>query len=187
MVSNSDNNSVNFKPISNKVNPLLLGHKSNEADFLSAFKSGNFHHAWLLVGDKGVGKATFAYRVARFIFATSPEPENKPMEFWTPVKRVKKSKSAAVKESSVKSENQDDMLFDLDDNDKLRATYIPTDATILEGDKIETSGLGGIYPKGITIGTVESIVNTKNLTNRYAVITPAVDFDKVETVLVITN
>ena len=118
MVSNSDNNSVNFKPISNKVNPLLLGHKSNEADFLSAFKSGNFHHAWLLVGDKGVGKATFAYRVARFIFATSPEPENKPMEFWTPVKRVKKSKSAAVKESSVKSENQDDMLFDLDDNDK---------------------------------------------------------------------
>ena len=118
MVSNSDNNSVNFKPISNKANPLLLGHKSNEADFLSAFKSGNFHHAWLLVGDKGVGKATFAYRVARFIFATSPEPENKPMEFWTPVKRVKKSKSAAVKESSVKSENQDDMLFDLDDNDK---------------------------------------------------------------------
>ena len=75
----------------------------------------------------------------------------------------------------------------LDDNDKLRATYIPTDATILEGDKIETSGLGGIYPKGITIGTVESIVNTKNLTNRYAVITPAVDFDKVETVLVITK
>ena len=75
----------------------------------------------------------------------------------------------------------------LDDNDMLRATYIPTDATILEGDKIETSGLGGIYPKGITIGTVKSIVDTKNLTNRYAVIEPAVDINKVETVLVITN
>ncbi len=75
----------------------------------------------------------------------------------------------------------------LEDNSTLRATYIPTDATLLENDNIETSGLGGIYPKGIHIGTIKQIVNTKNSIDRYAYIQTAVDFEKLETVLVITN
>lgn len=33
----------------------------------------------------------------------------------------------------------------------LKATYIPVSADISEGDTIETSGMGGIYPKGIVI------------------------------------
>lgn len=73
----------------------------------------------------------------------------------------------------------------LSQNSTLKATYIPTEATILEGDKIETSGLGGIYPKGIHIGTIKQVVNTKNITDRYAIIQTAVDFTKLETVLVI--
>ena len=75
----------------------------------------------------------------------------------------------------------------LEKNSTLKASYIPTDATILENDKIETSGLGGIYPKGIPIGTIKEIVNTKNITDRYAYVETAVDFKKLETVLVITN
>ena len=75
----------------------------------------------------------------------------------------------------------------LDGDNTIKAISIPTSATVLEGDKIETSGLGGIYPKGIVIGTVKRVVNTKNLTNRYAMVEPAVDFNKVETVLVIIN
>lgn len=70
---------------------------------------------------------------------------------------------------------------------KLKAIYIPTDADLVIGDNIETSGMGGIYPKGIHIGTIESLANTTNVTDRYAVIKPAVEFDKVETVLVIKN
>lgn len=73
----------------------------------------------------------------------------------------------------------------LNQNSTLKATFIPTEATILEGDKIETSGLGGIYPKGIHIGTIKQVVNTKNITDRYAIIETAVDFEKLETVLVI--
>ena len=46
----------------------------------------------------------------------------------------------------------------------LKANYVPTDATVLQGDTIETSGLGGIYPKGILIGTIKKVVNTKNIT-----------------------
>ena len=67
----------------------------------------------------------------------------------------------------------------------LKATFIPTEAIVLEGDKVETSGLGGIYPKGIHIGTIKQVVNTKNITDRYAIIETAVDFSKLETVLVI--
>mgnify|MGYP004618464863 FL=1 len=73
----------------------------------------------------------------------------------------------------------------LSSSSTLKATYIPTNATILEGDKIETSGLGGIYPKGIHIGTIKQVVNTKNITDRYAIIETAVNFEKLETVLVI--
>lgn len=75
----------------------------------------------------------------------------------------------------------------LEGNSTLKATYIPTDAKVLEGDNIETSGLGGIYPKGIHVGQIKEVVETKNITNRYAIIETAVDFTKIETVLVITN
>lgn len=67
----------------------------------------------------------------------------------------------------------------------MKATYIPVDATLVQGDSLETSGMGGIYPKGIHIGTISKVVNTKNSIDRYAVVTPAVDFQKIETVLVI--
>lgn len=75
----------------------------------------------------------------------------------------------------------------LDDKTALKATFIPTDAVVLQGDSVETSGIGGIYPKGIHIGTIREVVNTSNITDRYAMVDTAVDFTKLNTVLVITN
>ena len=75
----------------------------------------------------------------------------------------------------------------LDDRTILRATYIPTDTSVLQGDSVETSGIGGIYPKGIHIGTIKDIFNTKNITDRYATVEPSVDFSKLATVLVILS
>ncbi len=46
----------------------FFGHDKADATFLSSWQSGKMHHAWLLTGPKGIGKATFAYRAARFIF-----------------------------------------------------------------------------------------------------------------------
>lgn len=43
----------------------LLGHSEAETRFLTAFQSGRMHHAWLLTGPKGIGKATLAYRMTR--------------------------------------------------------------------------------------------------------------------------
>ena len=48
----------------------LIGQTAAEAAFLSAFNSDRLHHAWLLTGPRGVGKATLAWRLARFLLAT---------------------------------------------------------------------------------------------------------------------
>lgn len=69
----------------------------------------------------------------------------------------------------------------------LRGVYLPFDATISSGDIIETSGLGGIYKKGIYVGKVSKVINTTNQNDRYVLIDTAVNFNKLETVLVITN
>lgn len=75
----------------------------------------------------------------------------------------------------------------LENKTELKATYIPTDASLIQGDSVETSGIGGIYPKGIHIGTIKEIFNTKNITDRYATVETSVDFSKLDTVLVILN
>lgn len=48
------------------------GHESVERDVLAAWNAGRMPHAWLLTGTKGIGKATFAYRLASFVLATPP-------------------------------------------------------------------------------------------------------------------
>jgi len=48
----------------------LLGQSSAEQDFLASFNHGRLHHGWLITGPRGVGKATLAWRLARFLLAT---------------------------------------------------------------------------------------------------------------------
>ena len=43
----------------------FVGHEAEEAAFAEGLRGGRMHHAWLLAGPKGLGKATLAYRVAR--------------------------------------------------------------------------------------------------------------------------
>jgi DNA polymerase-3 subunit delta' len=48
----------------------LFGQAHAEADLLAAHASGRMHHAWMLTGPRGLGKATLAWRAARFLLAT---------------------------------------------------------------------------------------------------------------------
>ena len=45
----------------------LLGHEAAEKTMLAAHASGRLHHAWLMAGPRGIGKATLAWRFARFL------------------------------------------------------------------------------------------------------------------------
>ncbi len=53
----------------------LMGHKAAEQTLLDAYRSGRMHHAWIIGGEGGIGKATLAYRMARFMFA-HPDPSS---------------------------------------------------------------------------------------------------------------
>ena len=50
-------------------NPYLIGHEAAERDYLQAWASGRLAHAWLICGPRGIGKATLAYRMARYALA----------------------------------------------------------------------------------------------------------------------
>src|SRR6202167_3724570 len=50
-----------------------LGHERAEAEMLSAYREGRLAHAWLIGGRAGIGKATLAWRFARFVLA-HPDP-----------------------------------------------------------------------------------------------------------------
>src|SRR3981081_549399 len=47
----------------------LSGHREAEMALLNAYRSGRIPHAWLIGGAQGIGKATLAYRMARFVLA----------------------------------------------------------------------------------------------------------------------
>jgi DNA polymerase III subunit delta' len=47
----------------------FFGHREAEAALLQAYRSGRIPHAWLIGGAQGIGKATLAYRMARFVLA----------------------------------------------------------------------------------------------------------------------
>lgn len=47
----------------------LFGHQDAEATLLNAYRGGRIPHAWLIGGPQGIGKATLAYRMARFVLA----------------------------------------------------------------------------------------------------------------------
>ncbi|HXD43882.1 MAG TPA: XRE family transcriptional regulator, partial [Pseudolabrys sp.] len=50
-----------------RENPDLIGQERAEAALLEAYNAGRLPHAWLLTGPRGIGKATLAFRFARFL------------------------------------------------------------------------------------------------------------------------
>jgi len=69
----------------------------------------------------------------------------------------------------------------------LMMNYIPQDEQIAPGDVILTSGTGGKYPKGLVIGQVIEVHQRDVDTFQQAIVRPSVNFEKLETVLVIAS
>lgn len=70
---------------------------------------------------------------------------------------------------------------------KLKVSYLSKSADVVVGDTVQTSGAGGVYPKGLTIGTVESIQTESDGMSNYAVLKPAVDILSLTNVYIITD
>ncbi len=77
--------------------------------------------------------------------------------------------------------------FDLMADGYLKLSYVKKDSGIMEGDIIETSGIGGVFPKGIVIGTVERILPEAHGISNYAILKPAVDLNAIHKVFVIKS
>lgn len=70
---------------------------------------------------------------------------------------------------------------------RLRLSYLGKSSDVVIGDTVETSGRGGVFPKGIMIGTVESILVEEDGMSNYAVIRPFVDVESVTHVFIIKD
>src|SRR5271157_2035817 len=70
-----------------RANPTLLGHAEAETTILAAIRAGRMHHAWLISGPEGTGKATLAYRFARRLLAGRPKEDSLALDPANPVFR----------------------------------------------------------------------------------------------------
>ena len=71
-------------PPAPRENPLLLGHAPAERRLIAAHGSGRLPHAWLIAGPNGIGKATLAFRFARWLLSRGDDVDDGPSLFAAP-------------------------------------------------------------------------------------------------------
>lgn len=77
--------------------------------------------------------------------------------------------------------------FELMGQNCLKLTYLDKETKVVQGDTVETAGFGGLFPKGLVIGSVGEVKLENHGASKYAIITPAVDIQKITQVLVIKS
>ena len=77
--------------------------------------------------------------------------------------------------------------FDLMGQGKLKLSYLPETSELMAGDQGLTSGLSGMYPSGLVVGSIEEVRTDASGMNRYAVIVPETELNNLEQVFVVTS
>lgn len=75
----------------------------------------------------------------------------------------------------------------LSKSNKCKLEYLSANASVIAGDILETSGLGGIYPPGLMVGKITDISKDNMGRLDCAIIEPFIDFDNLREVLVLTT
>lgn len=105
--------------------------------------------------------------------------------------RVTTILSPETKISAVDKVNRDTGVVNCDlkmaDQGMLRLSYLSAGTTVKAGDIVVTSGIGGVYPRNLPIGTVKNVKNSEYDVSLYAEITPFADVKTVRDVMVITS
>lgn len=68
-----------------------------------------------------------------------------------------------------------------------KLTFIDKNITVERGDEVMTSGLGGVFPKGIRVGTIESVSLDQNGLHQSAEVSPAVDLSQLDVVFLVVE
>lgn len=76
--------------------------------------------------------------------------------------------------------------YNEDERGKLRMKYLPSEAVLRNNDQVVTTG-STVYPKGLVIGYVEDAGYDETGVAKFALLTPAADFDNLEQVFVLTQ
>lgn len=63
-----------------RLNNSLYGHEAEYQSFTKAMENGKLHHAWMLYGQRGIGKATFAYKIAKMLLSGFNEPDSRTLK-----------------------------------------------------------------------------------------------------------
>ena len=77
--------------------------------------------------------------------------------------------------------------FALMEKGQVRLDYLPADSRLLAGDLVVTSGVGGYYPSGLVIGTVDEVRLNDSGTSPYAILTPQADISGLTQVAIIKS
>ncbi len=130
-----------------RENSILLGHDAAEAALLQSYNAGRLSHAWLITGPRGIGKATLAYRFARFLLAESVAPAGGGALFAAPPPNSLAIAPDTVIFRQVASGGHPDLLVverSFDAKRKRQRREIVADETRGVGDFLHlTSGQGG--------------------------------------------
>ena len=72
-------------------------------------------------------------------------------------------------------------------DNRLKMSYLPRETLAAANDLVVTTGLGGVFPSGLIVGTVEDVIPESSGKSMYAVVRPAADVRDVTSVFIITN
>ncbi len=75
--------------------------------------------------------------------------------------------------------------FALMGNGKLKLSFLPESTRLISGDEVLTSGMGGVYPSGLKVGTIDEILTDATGMGRYAIISPSSELDDLHQVFII--
>lgn len=77
--------------------------------------------------------------------------------------------------------------FTLMGQGKLKLSYLPETTLLLSGDEVLTSGMGGVYPSGLKVATIDEILTEPSGMGRYAILSPTADLNGLHQAFVITQ
>ena len=89
------------------------------------------------------------------------------------------------KVGAIIQKNRDQGLLVGTPEGRCKLIYLAMDSDVEKGDKVMTSGMGGIFPKGLLIGQVTDVDKEQGRLYRYAIVEPSSELSKLEEVLCI--